>query len=1056
MKIKQILNRRITKIIGGTVLALALFLLLVPVGAKYYLADWLEKNGADSATISKLRFNPFAGRVSLAGMDVQLGGRSILHNASMVLDLGITSLFHRDIRVEKAEYHDLSIDLEQFADGSWRFGSYTVQGKRQENPVESGQDVASAWNFLADQVQLFACSVRLKTPDLEMTLVIDEAELSRFSTRDDLPAGSFTFRGKLDDGPINLRLDTVQLVPEFRLEGTVLIAAFQLEELSGLLGDLLSNLTGKVGLDGRLLFLQTPGKDIEVNYDGSIGITALDIAAKDLSVIAENFDWKGKLHYGRPETSPQHIDTDGSLALHELSLSLPAAELVYEQTLLELSGKSKVTLADTVAIENDGSLLLEGIELALPPLGIVEERISWKGVVVFDSDHEKQGLFVQSDGLLQLGEFQVGSGDQLATFATGGKNVSWQGVVRLHQEGSEPQKLLELDGTLLGNEFHTTLAEPQLQLRQGQVELKTKSALHVGEGMSLAGLSSLSLQDFTLFEGTNNSPTLSVDRLAVGEIEGRGDKTIAVNNLLTTGLKAVMPGKFPLDIVVPEIGLSDFLTEDLETFTAGSLQVKKPLIRAVLNRKELAGFDKLTVGNISFGEGAQIGVEDVMLENFTFLEGGEIQPKEPAIAIAKANLRDVKWSSEAGFEGNSLQLDQLVARVLRDKDGNISINKQLAEMQLQEEPRQKSEPTVEGSEPAAGTPSQAAPFKLQKAVVTGKSAVYFEDQTLAVPFVTELALSRLELTGLDSSRPEQKTDLVFEGELEKRAPLEITGQLLPFQNRPAVELELELKNYPLASLSAYTIQAVGTALASGQLQLKTEVALANDTLDMKNAILLKKLETKTLSPDLAAELNNQLPIPLDTALSMLRDSERNIKLDIPLSGPLSELNVGISSVLITALSKAIVPAASGYLMYALGPYGALAYVGMKVGEKMLQVELPPVVFVQQEMALTQEHREYLQRIGKILQDRPETDIQICPQVASWEFLTEQQKSAVQGEAIEVNVEKQDQLLTLGQQRAEAVQQHLENEYGIARSRLLICDTKINTEKKAVPQVLLHL
>jgi hypothetical protein len=225
---------------------------------------------------------------------------------------------------------------------------------------------------------------------------------------------------------------------------------------------------------------------------------------------------------------------------------------------------------------------------------------------------------------------------------------------------------------------------------------------------------------------------------------------------------------------------------------------------------------------------------------------------------------------------------------------------------------------------------------------------------------------------------------------------------------------------------------------------------------MKNNILLRKLETKTIEPELAAELNNQLPVSLDAALSLLRDNERNISLDVPLSGPVSELNVGISDVLVTALSKAIVPAASGYLMYALGPYGALAYVGMKVGEKMLEVKLPPIVFVPQEASLNEEHIKYLERIGKILQDRPEADIQLCPRVASWEFLTEEEKAAVPGGVVPVDGEKENDLLQLGQQRAVAVQNLLKEEYGIGHNRLLICDTAIDTKKDAVPAVLLQM
>ena len=114
-KTKQGRVKRWMKICGGMVVAIVLFFLLMPFGVKFYLADWLEKNGADSATIQSLRFNPFKGQVTLGEMDVQLGGRSIIQNSSVVLDVSLTSLFNQDVRVEKAEYNNFSIDLERLS-----------------------------------------------------------------------------------------------------------------------------------------------------------------------------------------------------------------------------------------------------------------------------------------------------------------------------------------------------------------------------------------------------------------------------------------------------------------------------------------------------------------------------------------------------------------------------------------------------------------------------------------------------------------------------------------------------------------------------------------------------------------------------------------------------------------------------------------------------------------------------------------------------------------------------------------------------------------------------
>lgn len=1057
-KTKQVRVKRWMKICGGMVVAIVLFFLLMPFGVKFYLADWLEKNGADSATIQSLRFNPFKGQVTLGEMDVQLGGRSIIQNSSVVLDVSLTSLFNQDIRVEKAEYNNFSIDLEQFKDGSWRFGSYTVQGKRKERTVASGEKVASSWKYLADQVVLKNCGVLLKTPDLDINLVIEEAELTRLTTRRGQPAGTFTFKGQLNGSPISLQLDTVQLVPELQLGGNISIAGFQLGELSRLLSDVMPTLVGRVGIDGKLLFIQGTENGTLVDYDGSLAVTGPDIGNNDFSTKADSLSWKGRVHYVGPESSPANIETDGLLSARDLKVQVPASELAMEESLLELSGKTKVTIAENILIDNDGSLLLKGVELLLPPYGIVEESLSWKGVVQYDSDHEGEGPFVSADGSIDLGEFQLGGGEQSTSFAMGGKMVSWQGAAGFSQKNSEKRSILDVHGSLVGGDLLTTLADPQLRIGQEKLELKTDLSISLGEDTDIGGLSSLTLLNFSLFEGENNNPIVSFDRLAVADLEGRGGKKIGVKEILTAGLNSSISGDFPLTIDIPEIKLSNILSEDLATFTIDELNLKSSVITAVQNGEQLVRLDELSVNNISLDDGEKVGVENVQLQNFAFLGYGDDSEKKSAVSFADATLDEISWSNDAGFQGTTMHFDDLVAKVIKDKDGNINIIQQLAEMQTGAKPEseQSTEPVTPPAETVAAKESSSAPFKLQKIVVGGKSAVFFQDYTLAVPYITDLSISKLEVASLDSSQPDQKTEIFLEGELEKRAPLVVEGDISPFKEKLSLDMKANLKNYPLSSLSSYTVQAIGTALASGQLKVKTKIALADDELDMNNEIVLNKLETKTISPELAAELDNQLPVSLDTALSLLRDSKGNITLEVPLSGPVKELNVGVSDVLITALSKAVVPAASGYLMYALGPYGALAYVGMKVGESALQVTLPPVVFVAQENSLTKEHIDYLQRIGKILQEQPDADIQLCPEVASWEFLTEEEKTAIKSRDVKVDEKDIHALLALGQQRAEAIQSLLEKDYGIARNRLLLCNTKIKTEKDAVPLVSLQL
>ena len=909
-------SRLWVKVFGTITCVIVVIFLLLPVGAKYFLTDWLEKNGADSVSIDSLRFNPFKGSVTLQGMDVQVGGKSLLSHSSLELDIGLRSLFNHDIRLEKAIYQDLNIDLEQYEDGKWRFASYTVVGSAPEKTVDSPEDVVSAWAFLADQVVFRNCTIHLKTADLEATLLIEKAELDDFTTRAEESAATFTFKGELNGGLVAIDLDHLQIVPDLRIDGEVALSQIDLSAFAPLLKDVLQSFSGFAGLEGKVSFSQSAAEGMVVDYDGSIDLTEPNLGNSVFSTRAGKFNWNGKVHY------------------------------------------------------------LSGID----------------------------------------------------------------------------ETAVVLDGTFGGAELQTSLGQQGLQIEEGKFKLTTKSRIDLAVEPEFSGESSFVLDMFRLADTKTKTPLLTLDSFAIDGLQTPGGKNITIEDVRVGGLAASVAGDMPLHIIVPQIELNNISTDDMVSFAADTLFVKKTLVTSVINNTEVASLKSLSVEDISLDSSSAVGAKQIQLESLSFLKADSGSDEKTVCTLGNATLFDLSWSKEGGLQGDTLDLNDLLFNIVRDKNGAINISKQLEAMQLQSaQPETLSQPVVKEKEQ-----SEKMPFRLNAITMKGESGLFFEDYTLAVPFVTDLSISALEIGEIDSSRPDLKTTLLLAGELEKRAPLEVTGEVSPFMEMPALKMKIKLKNYPLSKLSAYTVQSVGVALAQGQLKFMSKFTLAGDVLDMKNTVVLKKLRTKTISQELAEELNNQLPIPLDTALSMLRDNKGNIELDIPLSGPVSDLNVGISDILITALGKAIVPAASSYLVYSLGPYGALAYVGMKVGEKMLQVNLPPVVFAPQKSSLSGEHKKYLERVGKILQERPETDVQICPFVTSWEFWAKDKVEKVKTDTIEIDEKEREQLIQLGQDRATVVKMHLVDDYSIDANRLLICDTVIETDKKAVSEVKLQM
>lgn len=1047
-KVQALYQKRWIKICGGIAVILPVLYLAALFGAKSYLTKWFTQNGADSAAIEKLWFNPFTTRLNVQGLDVQSGGKSLFKHSDLVIDLGVGAILKKDIKVEFGGYSDLILDLEQFQDGTWRIGSYTLPAEESQGEPETAEKVASAWAFFADFVHLENCTISLKTPELDLNLLVKSAELEKLTTRTGKPSATFTLDGELNGKPLSITLSRLQLVPFLEMQGEVRIDSFDFGELSVLLHETLPTFAGELNLAGALDFKIGDGEQVIVQYDGDINIVNSDIGGDGFDVQADSLGWQGAVTYR--SGGEMTIQTDGLLAVQNYSLSLPDGGFETSEAVIELEGKSTVTLAENLGAEYDGSLLIKNAAIVLPGNEIKEEQLSWQGSVVYDSNHQGEGQYVTTDGMLELGLFSLLTGEADKQIRVGHDAVDWKGVVAYGQKGEGTAFYVNLAGNMGGKNILTYFAETGMTLTQDSFSLTTDSQLVFGDQFDIQGINSLILDGFGIQD--QDMVEIGVEKLVAENLKGEGNQTLRLQGLISTGCTVAVPGNMPLDIMVPKITLSGFATDDLTNFSLDQFTLSNPAIIGTQNNQELLQLQDITVDKLTMDEDVNVAASKVTVDSLTLLKGDASE--KSFLTLSEASLTNMSWGTEKGFSGDKLSFEHLVTTLIRDKEGALNISRRLEAMSADSGDEKSDEVAAEDDGESAERKSP--PIRIREINIKGDSHVHFEDYTLAKPYITDLAFDKVLLKGLDSANPATKSPLVIKATLDDRAPLSISGDISPFLQPIALDMEINLKNYPLSKLSSYTVQAVGTALASGQLHLTSDLKLADDQIDMDNTIVLRKLETETISKELAAELNNQLPIPLDTALSLLRDSDRSISLEIPLKGPVNHLSVGVSDVLITALGKTIVPAATGYVMYALGPYGALAYVGMKVGEKMLKVELPPVTFVPGDSAIADDHREYLERVAMIMEGRPETDIQLCPKVVSWEFMDEEELSEVAGSSIEITEEDREKLVELGQQRAKAVQRYLVKQYGIDATRLLICDTLVETDRKKVPAVMLQL
>ena len=341
--------------------------------------------------------------------------------------------------------------------------------------------------------------------------------------------------------------------------------------------------------------------------------------------------------------------------------------------------------------------------------------------------------------------------------------------------------------------------------------------------------------------------------------------------------------------------------------------------------------------------------------------------------------------------------------------------------------------------------------------VTGNSAMVLIDETVKPVFNTRIDFTEALLQDIDNARPEQHSPISLKGRIGKHSRIDVTGTMQPFAPEPGVDLELQLEGIALTQLSPYMVDSMGYALESGHLDADSTLKLDKGQLDASNTLTIRELELSPAGNESQESFDATLPVPLNSALNMLRDKHNTIVLELPVSGDMENPDFDMSDVINTAVGKAIKQGSLTYLTMALQPYGSLITIARLAGEQATKVRLHPVTFEPGSAANMEDSYDYLEKVAGILKDRPEVNIKICGLAVEEDRPALSLKAAGKDKDANRKNKKNDpagdqQLLELARQRAAVVKDYLVAEHAVTASRLVACQPHIDEDDDAAPRV----
>ncbi|HKJ99072.1 MAG TPA: DUF748 domain-containing protein, partial [Desulfotignum sp.] len=442
---------------------------------------------------------------------------------------------------------------------------------------------------------------------------------------------------------------------------------------------------------------------------------------------------------------------------------------------------------------------------------------------------------------------------------------------------------------------------------------------------------------------------------------------------------------------------------------------------------KVAAFASLVIQQLEHDDAGNLSIAAVDTSSLAVHESGFIPLGLNAAraSLAEMEVSKLRWSKKQGARIQSITGNGLQGRYTRKEE-----NKEKTAKKNKSEKQEK--------------PAAPIPLRIDKVTLTGSNRLEYTDPTRKEPFSAMLSIDALDIADIDPGQKEQAFSYDLEGMVDKYSPLSVSGSAAPLARPRFWEQKLHLQAYPVANLSAFTIELIGARVTGGKLELTSEFEIKGDAISMDNTLKVDEIKTKTVVPARLEKFNQKLPVSLDTALGLLQE-DKTIQLSIPVEGKLSELDINYQDIMVTALSKAIGSAVRPLLAYSvLGPGGVLAYMGMQIGKNLIKTELPELTFAPGSTVLTAAHKDTLDQVGHRLaqQIKQGEDISyyIYPRVAPREV-------SDAGDAALLDKKQRQELYALGEKRAHRVQSYLVNNFDIQEKNVPVFQPGIIYDKK---------
>ena len=993
----------------GLVIIATLIFILFPVGIDYGIEHYLENKGADEVTLERVSFNPFTRRLTLNGMHIKIGSQTTLKIPAATFIIDWSAFIHKRFVLESFNISDTELVVKELSDGRWQIGGINL-------PDQKETSEPSSWNFGLQQVTVKNSAIKFISSQLSTDLKIEQAKISKLSSWLPERKAQLEFEGQLNEAKLELQMVISPFGNDVTAAGRVKLKDLSLAPFAPLLQPHLKSLEGRLDADLNIETRQMSDTGFSYLQKGRLNLNQVRTRIEDTDFANKNLAWDGTVRIDIPKAEKTlKIAANGRLNGSQFAMASQNKNPQIQQEHVIWEGK--VSFEQTPGAANlnaDSVLTLQNTMVNAPDVKLTEEKLNWKGTVQLSFVEKAGEQRILANGNLASGLSTISLMQENLNLTNNG--LDWQGKFDYAQEKASTN--INTDGQMRIASFK--MESPQVNLAEEELTWKGLFQFYAtaeAEGQKV------------IADGALNGSQLLV-HLLNRKLKFKHKGLSWRGRLDSAGANDLNSLKAEADVILSEV---EILNAEKDQPLLNSKRVDLQSIKIDgLNKINVSGIEINGLAVLSEPQAAQSATSD-----------------RSVLSMQALKFEDARLSQQKDLAIDTISLQEVKAFVRRNPQGKWAIADKWGTIRSDifvTDQARRSASNID-----AQKKSEEFGFRIGKIEITGGSKLQFQDESVSPTFSINLSLLEARLVDLDSRQPEKPATLKLLLSDKEDARLSLDGTVQPFAGKLSLDWVGKIESLELPPLSPYVIQKTGYRFISGEMEADIPIKINQNQLEGKIDLILYKPKverTKVEKPPEEKQGKIRLNMSLDSALKLMRDKQNNVKINIPISGDISDPQFSVADAVNKVLAKTLQTSALSYLKYMLGPYG----IGISVAEfaykRASKIRLNPILFEPGSTELDEPAIDYLKRVSAIMEEHPATRLDICGVATESDRAAQKELSA--------STTADDILLELAKSRTERIKEQLVKLHGIATKRLITCEPKIDKSAGAKPRVNLEI